>query len=425
METRIRGSRSAERVFAPQSIDEFFSGFFERAILHVARNDPGYFADVYSVAELEGSLATGSREADKFALVKAGGIELDPADYTTVRKSVRARATGRPPVPNVDPRKVVARFKEGYTLVIKDAGLFSSRLQSFCTALQRDLESYAQANVYFTPPGSQGFDVHHDTHDTLTIQIDGRKTWRIYEPIVPLPWESQPFPSATGAGALQLHREVVLQAGDTLYIPRGFPHEGLTAQERSLHVTFALMPVRIVDLLDLLVRLAADANVDVRRALARGWADDPKFAGRVTESVLPALAVTCTPELVAFAREILINDSFGLARNTAGGAFDETRQLDAIPDDAVIRIRDDVPFSIRTRGDTVDVVAPSRSLGFPTFCRGALEQLARGPVRFSEIDPSLALQNRHVLVRTLVLEGVAEIESAGHPPKHTNGRRSL
>jgi ribosomal protein L16 Arg81 hydroxylase len=133
--------------------------------------------------------------------------------------------------------------------------------------LQRDLMAFAQPNVYFTPPSAQGFQVHHDTHDTLTAQIAGEKTWRIYEPIIQLPLESQPFHSGTKVEGLKLLDEVHLRAGDTLYIPRGFPHEAKTSDSVSLHCTFALAPVRVTDVMDLALRIAGDQDVELRHAL--------------------------------------------------------------------------------------------------------------------------------------------------------------
>ena len=113
-----------------------------------------------------------------------GGETLDRDEITIERRSVRSRYTGKPPLLVIDPRAVASRFESGYTLLIKDAAAFSPRLQALCNRLQTDLESYVQANVYFTPPRAQGFALHHDTHDTLILQIEGTKTWRVHDPAV-------------------------------------------------------------------------------------------------------------------------------------------------------------------------------------------------------------------------------------------------
>ena len=38
------------------------------------------------------------------------------------------------------------------------------------------------ANVYLTPPGTQGFAPHYDDVDVFLLQLEGKKEWRVYEP---------------------------------------------------------------------------------------------------------------------------------------------------------------------------------------------------------------------------------------------------
>ena len=38
------------------------------------------------------------------------------------------------------------------------------------------------ANVYLTPPGTQGFAPHFDDVDVFILQLEGKKHWRLYEP---------------------------------------------------------------------------------------------------------------------------------------------------------------------------------------------------------------------------------------------------
>ena len=63
-------------MLAPHNTADFFAQHFEKLPLHVERNDPAYFADVYSVADVEDSLVVGAREPENFALVKAGSSEV-------------------------------------------------------------------------------------------------------------------------------------------------------------------------------------------------------------------------------------------------------------------------------------------------------------------------------------------------------------
>src|SRR5207253_6727001 len=108
-----------------------------------------------------------------------------------------------------------------------------------CGGLQRALHHPVGAYLFLTPAAAQAFAPHYDPHDTFMLQIDGAKDWRVYDSVVtlPLPEMRQPIqPEQLGEPIL----EVRLEAGDLLYIPRGFAHQGLTADEPSLHLTLAV-----------------------------------------------------------------------------------------------------------------------------------------------------------------------------------------
>jgi len=397
-------------VLAPTSIDDFLADHYERAPLHIARNDPSYYDDVYGIADVEDSLIVGAREPEQFALVRTEGPPLGPADFTAERPAVRWRSTGKPAKAVLDARKVIGFVDQGYTLVIKDAALFSARLQRFSNGLQHRLRSYAQINVYLTRAGAQGFAVHHDTHDTLTMQIAGEKTWRIYEPLVELPLESQPFLSGEQRPNLRVQREVRLRPGDTLYLPRGVPHEAVDTAGTSLHATFALLPIRVIDLLEMVVRLAAESDLELRRSAPAGWTEAGDFPARFAGLVRARLDAALTPERIGLAREVLLNEQFAITRADAAGSIGQIEALRCLGPESVLGLADDVAFMVRDREQTVDLLIAGRSLGFPKFCRTAFEQLVAGPVTFAGLGPDLSEKNRAVLVRTLILEGLITVD---------------
>jgi bifunctional lysine-specific demethylase and histidyl-hydroxylase NO66 len=398
-------------MLAPYGVGDFFERHFEKLPLHVTRNDASYFDDVYAIDDVEDALIVGAREPQNFALVKAGSPEIGDLDFTYERPSLRWRQTGKGPGRWIDARKVVSSFVDGYTLVIKDAALFSARLQRFCNALQRDLLSIAQPNVYFTPPAAQGFQVHHDTHDTLTAQIAGEKTWRIYEPVIQLPLESQPFHSGTKVDGLKLLQEVHLKPGDTLYIPRGFPHEAKTSQTLSLHCTFALAPVRVTDVLDLAMRIAGDQDVELRRALPPALLAQPDLAQKLGAFMESRLAQTFETPRMQIAVDVALNELFRLTRPNTNGAFAQALATLEITPQTRVRIDERVPYMLRPRPDGgIDLLIAGKAVAFPPVCKPAFERLQRGPVTAQEMDPNLAPEHRNLLIRLLVLEGLAIIE---------------
>ncbi|MFI1284354.1 JmjC domain-containing protein [Streptomyces sp. NPDC020858] len=89
-----------------------------------------------------------------------------------------------------------------------------------------------------TPPRPSGF--HWDDHDTVIFQLEGAKRWNLHgatrtDPLrldVEAPEKPEGPPLA----------EVVLQAGDVLYVPLGWWHAVAAAQGRSPHLTCGLTP---------------------------------------------------------------------------------------------------------------------------------------------------------------------------------------
>jgi bifunctional lysine-specific demethylase and histidyl-hydroxylase NO66 len=396
-------------MLAPTTQQTFFSEHYERAPLHVARDDAEHFGDLYGIGDVEDALIVGAREPESFALVKAGSPEIATDDFTYERPSIRWRLTGKGPKRWIDARKVVSSFADGYTVIIKDAALYSARLQRFCNALQRHLMAFAQPNVYFTPPAAQGFAVHHDTHDTLTAQLTGEKTWRIYEPLIELPLESQPFHSGTKVEGLKLLREVHLKPGDTLYIPRGYPHEAKTSQSLSLHCTFALAPVRLTDVLDLALRISGDQDVELRRSLPPDLLARPDTPAKLGEFFESRLAATFDAARMQLALEIALNELFRLTRPNADGAFEQALRTFRIAPQTRVHIDERVPYMVRERGG-IELLIAGKVVAFPPLCKNAFLRLQQGPAAAQELDPALAPEHRDLLIKLLALEGLVVID---------------
>ncbi|XP_022718182.1 bifunctional lysine-specific demethylase and histidyl-hydroxylase NO66-like isoform X5 [Durio zibethinus] len=109
----------------------------------------------------------------------------------------------------------------------------------------------AGANLYLTPPNSQGLARHYDDHCVFVCQIFGSKQWKIFsQPNVQLPRLYDPCNIQNGEGIDNSRADCyhfLLNEGDVLYIPRGFPHEACTHYSSpdgsaglSLHLTLGI-----------------------------------------------------------------------------------------------------------------------------------------------------------------------------------------
>ena len=161
----------------------------------------------------------------------------------------------------VDARKVIDLFEGGATVVLQGLHRYWPPLTRLVAELELALGHPCQANAYLTPPGSQGFAVHSDSHDVFVFQTHGAKLWEVH-----------PSPGET-AGASD-PREVLLEPGLSMYLPTGTPHAARAQDTVSLHVTIGINQLTWRTLLDRAVREAMD-GVDADAHLPAGYLDEP------------------------------------------------------------------------------------------------------------------------------------------------------
>ncbi|MDQ3824139.1 MAG: cupin domain-containing protein, partial [Actinomycetota bacterium] len=247
------------RSVGPHPADEFLDRYWETAPLLVQRREPRRFEDLLSEADVERIVCSGGLRYPAFRLVRAGE-RLETRDYTV---DVPWRPTGFTRTADVD--RVLAEFEAGATIVLQGLHLHWPPLATFCRDLEAVLGHPVQANAYYTPRGSQGLAVHHDTHDVFVLQTAGEKRWLVYEPVLELPLRDQRYSPDLGAPGEPVLDET-LSAGDTLYLPRGWLHEALTSETDSLHVTVGVNVVTALDAVRAALEECA-GDVEFRRSV--------------------------------------------------------------------------------------------------------------------------------------------------------------
>ncbi|XP_056437556.1 ribosomal oxygenase 1 [Gadus chalcogrammus] len=222
--SRDRASKLFQWLIHPVPAKDFFKDTWEKKPLLIPRQNPDYYNGLFSTAEFDRIL----REDDV-----QYGVNLDVTSYTNGK-----RDTHNPPGRAL-PFSVWDFYSSGCSLRMLNPQAFSSTVWNFLSILQEQFGSMAGANVYLTPPGTQGFAPHYDDIEAFVVQLEGKKHWRVYNPRSleeVLPVTSSPNFSQSEIGSPVL--EVVLEAGDLLYFPRGFIHQGdCLPNSHSLHVT--------------------------------------------------------------------------------------------------------------------------------------------------------------------------------------------
>ena len=245
-----------------------------------------------------------------------------------------------------------------------------------------------QANSYYTPAGSQGFGVHHDTHDVLCIQVTGTKRWLVYDPILELPLKEQRYTPELGEHGEPV-QDLTLRAGDTLYLPRGWLHEALTSDSDSLHITLGINVYTRLDALREAVESLAD-DVELRRAVDGD--------GDLPDDLLDRLRERLAPDDMAARQRRRFVDS---RRSVLPGQLSELRA--DVTADTPLERRPTVIADL----DGTTLVFEGKQVVFPEHARAELEEVfaADGAFSAARLPGRLDEAGRLVLVRRLIREG--------------------
>lgn len=198
---------------------------------------------------------------------------------------------------------VLDLFSGGATVVLQGLHRTWAPVSSLAAGLAAEVGHPVQVNSYITPPQSQGFSPHYDTHDVFVLQVEGRKHWRVHDPVRPDPlpdetWErvgEQVTQRAAQAPAL----EATLEPGDCLYLPRGFVHAATALGQTSIHLTFGIHSITQRDA----VRAVLDEVLegDWRASMPFGWepCDDLTSLEEMRQRALAALATLDLQQVAA------------------------------------------------------------------------------------------------------------------------------
>ena len=350
--------------------------------MHLHRTDPQDLVGLLSLEDADLLLTSSAIRTPSIRLAQDGGV-LPESSYTR-----GATLAGKPLTGLIDARKALALFDGGATIVFQGLHRYWPPLTRLIAELELELGHPCQANAYLTPPGSQGFAVHSDTHDVFVFQTAGSKQWEVHTP--------------DGV------EQVLLEPGLSMYLPTGTPHAARAQDTASLHVTLGINQLTWRGLVE---RSVADVLREVPdEHLPAGYLDHPETLADPLAARLEALAervrrLEPRAAVEAEVRRFLT----GRGPRLAGGLHDVLAVRD-LEDGTLLRRRAGHPCVLLDRGERVEVLLGDRSVDVPAWLRPALEEVrARPELRPADLAAHLDPQSRLVLCRRLVREGLLEV----------------
>ena len=351
--------------------------------VHLHQTTPADLVGLLELDDVDRLLTSSALRTPALRVVRDGTV-LPSSEFTR-----SATLAGSPLTGLVDGRKVLALFDAGATVVLQGLHRYHPPLTELVRGLELALGHPCQANAYLTPPGSQGFARHSDTHDVFVFQTHGRKQWEVVED--------------------DEVRQVLLEPGLSMYLPTGTPHSARSQEATSLHVTVGINQVTVRDALrEVGERLLADERYDA--ALPAGYLDDPtELIGRLTEELstwAAALTGADPAELVDRRSKAFLTGRTPALRH----GLTDLVGLDRLDDTTLVERRATAACVLRQEADRLLVLLGDRELRMPLRLTPALELVRdRGSFRVAELEPWLDAESRLVVVRRLVREGLLRI----------------
>jgi lysine-specific demethylase/histidyl-hydroxylase NO66 len=253
------GKEMFEWIINPMSVDDFMENYWEKKPKHIKRpNNKNYYHSLMTMQTIQNMIRENHLEYTK------------NVDITSYRDGTRETHNPEGKVTS----SLWSFYDEGCSIRLLNPQTFVPTVFKMNAKLQEYFHCMVGTNVYLTPKDTQGFAPHYDDIEAFILQLEGQKHWRIYEPRTAdefLARDSSINFSQDEIGEPIM--DIILEAGEMLYFPRGFIHQGVAIDgQHSLHITVSMYQKNsYADLLEHLVpaalKQAIESDVRFREGL--------------------------------------------------------------------------------------------------------------------------------------------------------------
>ena len=165
--------------------------------------------------------------------IKTAG-RLIPLDSIMLHKNVQMKL-----LEFMDKDLINQELEKGGAIVLEGLDILVPSINAFCTKLDEGMPcGIANCESFFSQAGNEAYEGHCDSDDVLVVQLEGRKTWHLYEPQQRRYFGNE---NLTESQLGPVKNEISMRPGDALYVRAGVPHRCTTPGKFSLHLSFDLL----------------------------------------------------------------------------------------------------------------------------------------------------------------------------------------
>lgn len=232
----VTAQRAFQWLLSPLSVAKFFDDHYEKkpCLLRAKLDAVDRFSCLVSVDDVRRLLQRSDAHSKSSTFRVLYGRDVDVTRYNT--NEGRRTFNGASNSPAGTESWTMFQEKGCSIRLLRPQEHFDP-LWALCSMLETFFGTVVGANVYLTPPSSQGFAPHYDDIDAFVCQVSGRKRWRVYAPRGDgcdiLPRRSSVDFSSEEMKDVDVLFDSVLCPGDLLYLPRGCIHQAECPEESS------------------------------------------------------------------------------------------------------------------------------------------------------------------------------------------------
>ncbi|MEO6192585.1 MAG: cupin domain-containing protein [Thermoanaerobaculia bacterium] len=398
-----QASLSLEDLISPTTLDDFFSRTWEKSLLILRRNDPTYYNSLMTLADFDRCLQAALDSPTKMLQVVAPPGSNRKSQLTAAADIPRDR--------------LYEDYLSGNTLRLIGAEKYWPPIDILLASMRESFAGQVGANVFLTPPGSQGFSLHFDPVDSFIVQLAGSKRWHIWEPTYLQPMAIpiserylDKIIEKCEEDKLTPCEEVLLEAGDVMYMPRGFYHKAIAQDELSLHITLYIRPLYWLDFFRRALELAGIEDLDLRATLPPHFAQDPALRKSMAETFKFLLGRIGDRLSFDAAYESLARDQVRESTFPADGHFALISNLEDVGLGTRIERRRGLRCLTENTEQEAMIRFGTNVVRGPAVLSAAFEFMRQNKsFRVSDLPDSLSRATKVALVRKMIQEGLLRV----------------